>query len=673
MLRRLRRPDEALACCTEILRSTPNDVEALHLRARASLDAARPEAALEDLDRALQLQPAAPAILLNRGNVLFQLERVGEALASYQRSLELSPGNAEAHFNSGNALLSLKRYDEALRSYDEAIAVSADFAKAHYYRGNALRRLKRPEESLASYARALHIDPCYAEAVCGIGNAQRDLNQVLEALAHYDQALQLDPQCAEAAIVCLERLFEAVPDCAAEYNYALGMMLHARLMCCDWRDYEPMTAALVVGVNRGRRVTQPSLFTAASESLQAQLQCARMFVEDNWSAVAVPSWSGTHYAHERIRLAYISADFREHPVSLLMTGVFETHDRERFDVIAISLRAEEASATGRRVKAAFDRFIDVTKSSDQEVASLLRQLEIDVAVDLTGYTDGCRPGIFAHRAAPVQVNYLGYPGTLAAPYIDYLIADDIVVPAADKAYYTEKIVYLPHCYQPNDAKRTIAEHTPIRTECGLPERGFVFCCFNSHFKITPTMFDVWMRLVRANEGSVLWLAQGRDSAMRNLRQEAITRGIAEERLVFAPRLPDLQNHLARYRLADLFLDTLPFNAHTTASDALWAGLPVLTCRGRSMAARVASSLLTAIDLPELISSSVPDYETRALRLAATPALLAQLRARLAHNRTTHPLFDADGFRKHLEAAYTTMWQRSLRGHAPESFAVPALA
>jgi predicted O-linked N-acetylglucosamine transferase (SPINDLY family) len=343
-----------------------------------------------------------------------------------------------------------------------------------------------------------------------------------------------------------------------------------------------------------------------------------------------------------------------------MAGLFELHDRERFETIAISLRPPQDSPIGRRVRAAFDRFIDVSTCSDKEVAALMREMEVDIAVDLTGNTDGSRPAIFAQRPAPIQVNYLGYAGTMASPHFDYLLADRVVIPEADRSFYTEEIIYLPHCYQPNDSKRVVAERTPTRAECGLPASGFVFCCFNAHYKIAPPMFDVWMRLLRSVEGSVLWLPEGRDTVMGNLRREATARGVEPERLVFAPRVAAMEDHLARYRVADLFLDTLPFNAHTTASDALWAGLPVLTCQGQSFAARVAASLLTAADLPELITSSLIDYEALARRLATTPSELAGLRNRLAEQRYLTPLFDTDRFRGDIESAYVRMWQRLKR-------------
>jgi predicted O-linked N-acetylglucosamine transferase (SPINDLY family) len=391
-------------------------------------------------------------------------------------------------------------------------------------------------------------------------------------------------------------------------------------------------------------------------------------VRDRCSASPASLWNGERYQHDRIRLAYLSADFHEHATAYLMAELFEAHDRARFETTAISFGPDSNDGMRARLSAAFGRFIDVRNRGDREVAALLRKLEIDIAVDLKGFTAGARAGILSHRAAPVQVNYLGYPGTMGADFIDYILADRFVIPEEHYACYTEKVVYLPDTYQVNDSKRVIAERTPTRAEVELPDTDFVFCCFNNNYKITPEIFDCWMRLLNEVQGSVLWLLADNATASRNLRREAEARGVAPERLVFAPRVK-LEDHLARQRLADLFLDTLPFTAHTTGSDALWAGLPLLTCHGTTFPGRVAASLLNAVGLRELIAYSLEEYEALALKLATSPAMLNDIRARLAQNRHTHSLFNTDRFRRHIEAAYTTMWERYQRGEPPESFAV----
>jgi predicted O-linked N-acetylglucosamine transferase (SPINDLY family) len=447
------------------------------------------------------------------------------------------------------------------------------------------------------------------------------------------------------------------------------MLLHARLLSCDWRDYAQLTAGLEEGIESGKRMAPPSLYTASGLAPEAQLRCAREHVRASWSTVRPAPWNGTPYGHDRIRVAYLSGDFREHPVSFLMASIFEGHDRSRFEPIGLASRPPDDSALGRRVVASFERFFDVTRQQDTEVVALLRQLEVDICVDLSGYTAYARHGVFARRAAPVQVNYLGYPGTLGAPFMDYIIADPVLIPETEQAFYSEKPVYLPHCYLPPGDRRALAPTGQRRSDHGLPREGFVFCAFNNHAKITPSVFDVWMRLLRAVHGSVLWLSQGSEAVMHNLSAEAVRCGIEPERVVFAPRVPKVEDHLARHQLADLFLDTQPYNAHTTASDALWCGLPVLTCLGRNFPGRVAASLLKALSMPDLIATSLEDYEARALQLARDPALLTRLRMEIESRRDAHPLFDAGVFCRHLETSYTVMRDRCERGEPPETLYV----
>jgi predicted O-linked N-acetylglucosamine transferase (SPINDLY family) len=373
-----------------------------------------------------------------------------------------------------------------------------------------------------------------------------------------------------------------------------------------------------------------------------------------------------------IRIGYFSADFRNHPVSLLTTELFETHDRTKFETFAFSTGPDTKDAVRSRLKGAFNEFIDARNHSDRSVAEHARRLEIDIAIDLGGHTQDSRTGIFAMRAAPLQVNFLGYPGTMGAAYMDYLVADHMIIPESHRRHYSEKIAYLPS-YQPNDSRRAISAKELKRQDFGLPQTGFVFCCFNNHYKITPGVFDVWMRILKRVDGSVMWLSGGHGSAADNLRNEASLRGIAADRLIFAEPMPMLEEHLARHRLADLFLDTLPFNAHTTASDALWAGLPVLTCTAEAFASRVAASLLTAIDLPELITSTQAGYEALAITLAANPERLAQIRKKLEANRLTMPLFDARQFTKNIEDAYAQMYERHQADLPPGHIYVTASA
>lgn len=645
----LKRFAEARVLCGRLVERDPADDIALLNLGTCQLELGSAAEALDSFEAALRLKPDFADALSNRGNALLALERPQEALASYDRALAIRSDFADALYNRGNALLALKRLQEALASYDRALAIQSGHADALYNRGNTLSKLGRPEDALASFDRALAIRPRHVGVLNNRGIALQNLNRREELIANYRQLL----------------------DVAPEHPYIHGFLLNARLHCCDWSGYDDGVAQITERVRAGKRADAPFNFLAISDSAADQLRCAQICVADEHPEASNAMWRGERYRHGKIRLAYVSADLHGHAMSYLLAGLYEAHDRTRFETTAISLGPNRNDAMRARLKAAFDRFIDAHGDDDRKVASLLRELEIDIAIDLQGYTWGCRPGIFAHRAAPVQVNYLGYPGTMGSRYLDYLIGDRWVIPPEQQSCYSEKVVYLPDSYQANDDKRRIALRTPPRAELGLPEQAFVFCCFNNNYKIAPSVFDIWMRLLDRVEGSVLWLLEDNKAASRNLREEARRRGVAAERLVFAPRV-DMEDHLARQRQANLFLDTLPYNAHVTASDALWVGLPVVTRLGTAFAGRVAASLLNAVGLGDLVTSTREEYEQLAFRLATDRALLEEFRTRLSRNRSAYPLFDTDRFRRHIEAAYSTMWERYQRAEPPTGFAVPAL-
>jgi predicted O-linked N-acetylglucosamine transferase (SPINDLY family) len=598
----------------EALTINPRSVDALFNRARALTNLGGHMEALSCLDGALSIRPGIPDLLLTRGNVLLALNRAAEALVSYDQVIAVKPAFAEAWNNRGNALAALNRLDEALSSYERMLAARPGDLGALHHRALTLLELKRYEEAAHGFAEVLKAQPAFP--------------------------------------------------------YARGNLLYSRLNACDWEGLEHEQAEISARLKAGERVVTPIQHAAFSSSLEDQLQAARIWAADKYPAVA-PVWRGEAYRNDRIRVAYLSADFHSHATAALMAGVFEHHDRERFQTVAMSFGPDDGSEMRARLVAAFDSFVDVRDKSDGEVAALLRQGKIDIAVDLKGYTQDSRPGILAHRAGPLQVAYLGFPGTMGVDYIDYIIADRTVIPAGHEPFYSESIAYLPDSYQANDAKRRISETPLARGDFGLPEDAFVFCCFNNNFKIMPAMFAIWMRLLAAVEGSVLWLLEDNPAASRNLRREAAVRGIGPERLVFAQRA-NLDAHLARHRLADLFLDTLPYNAHTSCSDALWAGLPVITCSGETFAGRVAASLLRAVGLPELVTESLGDYEALAARLARDPTGLAVLKAKLLHNRNTYPLFDTARFTRNLEAAYRVMMERHQQGLPPAHFALSDL-
>lgn len=599
---------------------------------------------------ALALAPERPSVMNNLATVFVGLRNFPEAKLLCERVLEMSPEDETAYVNLGICQLRLGLAGDALRSYDRALQIKPDSPEALSNRGGALLELNRPQEALQSCDHALALRPAYVEALDNRGAALLSLNRY------------------EELIECYRRLLEIKPD----YDYAHGWLLRAQMQICEWADYKSSVARILEGINAGRCADAPFNFLAISNSAADQLKCSRLHVVHVYPVPLLPIWRGERYSHDRIRVAYVSADLRNHAVAQLIAGLIEAHDRTRFDITAISLGADVDDDMRSRLKKAFNRFVDAGNQGDHEAAQLIRGLETDIAVDLQGFTEGCRPGILAHRPAPVQVNFLGYPGTTGAGFTDYIIADEFVIPESEQHHYSERVVYLPDCFQPNDSSRKIGGRTPSRAEAGLPEAGFVFCCFNNTYKITPDLFDVWMSILRRVENSVLWLLGENDTAIINLRREAQSRGVDAGRLVFAKRT-GAQDYLARYRTADLFLDTLPFNAGATASDALWAGVPLVTCTGEALAARMAGSLLRAVGLPELITSCWADYEALALRLAMDGKLLADVKAKLARNRVTCPLFNTDRFRRHIEAAYIAMWERYQRGEPPASLAVRPVA
>jgi predicted O-linked N-acetylglucosamine transferase (SPINDLY family) len=636
------------------------DLDGLYNQALAAQRAGN-LAEAERLYRGILAHAAPPEVLVNLGNVLAAQNRRDEAVANYDRALAARPEFFEALFNRANTLLELKRSEEALESYDRAVRLRPDNPSGWNNRGTALRNLKRLDEALASFSRAVALSPGHVNALTNVAIVLWDQGRLEEALTACGHALERGPRSAEAFYVKanilrdLKRLEEALAHyeqaLAANpaHPHALNGIAQMALGLCDWQRVAALVPRLMDNAANGPSIVQPFVLLGYSNDAALQRRCAENYVHHTVCVPASPA-RGTRYRHDRIRLAYLSADFHQHPTAQLMAELFERHDRTRFEVTGIAFGPDDGSQMRARIRQSFDVFEDVRGKSDAEVAAMLKARETDIAVDLNGHTAGARPGIFALRPAPVQVNYLVYPGTVGADFIDYVLADATVLPADQQLFFREKIVHLPDCYQANDATRNVPP-APMRAEAGLPDDAIVFCCFNNSWKITAPIFDIWMRLLGKVGNGVLWLLDGPHAS--NLRGQTRTRGIDPGRLIFAPVLPP-DRHLARHRLADLFLDTLPYNAHTSCSDALWAGVPVITCYGKSFPGRVAASLLKAIGLPELVTTRLENYEALALELALNPALLKATREKLARNRLTAPLYNSDRFRRHIEAAYEAM-------------------
>jgi predicted O-linked N-acetylglucosamine transferase (SPINDLY family) len=573
--------------------------------------------------------------------IFIQTKQFTKAVDYLTKALQINPAFAVAHYNRGLALGHLKRLDEALASYDQAIAIKPDYAEAYFNRGNALKDLARLDEALISYEKAISIKPDYAEAWSNKGAALKVFKQHREAAKCYLNALEF----------------------SVEDTYWLGEAHYQKMLGCDWVNYENITKQIFDEVNQGKKSAEPFGFQAIASSEELLKKCAEIYSNDRYPVLGNLA-GDSKYQHNKVRIGYLCGEFRNQATSILMTRVWELHDKTKFEIFAFDNGFDDGSDYRQRIVGAFGNILDISRLSDLEAAKLIQINEIDILVNLNGFFGLPRQGVFSYKPAPIQVNYLGFPGTIGAQYMDYIMADQVVIPEESKQYYVEKLVYLPNSYQANDDQRKIADQQFTRTQLGLPADAFVFACFNNNYKIVPATFDLWCNILIKVQGSVLWLLADNAMAKENLIKEAAARGIDCARLVFAERLP-IAEHLARHRYADLFLDTLPYNAHTTASDALWARLPVLTLMGHTFPGRVSASLLKAIGLPELIANTPEEYEALAVELATNRKKLDGIKEKLANNRLTTPLFDAALFTKHLETAYTKMYERYLKDLPPE--------
>lgn len=605
--------------------------------------------------------------------------RLGEATELFREALEVQPGQPAACYSLGVIAVRNGEYAEAVRWAEIGIAAAPAFAPLHFLHGSALRAVGADLDAvLRCFDQALAIQPDYVEALVNSGVVLRDMLRHRESLERFNRVLAINPNyptalanCAvlltefkqsEQAIAMFQQLLKVQPD----YDYGPGLLLLERLHICDWSDYEQTVPQVIAATRAGRRACKSLAMMAISDLAGDHYQSARIFGEHLYPVSSKSLWRGEVYRHDKIRLAYISPDLREHPVGHLMAGVFENHDKSRFETIAISLGIDDKSRLRGRMLQSFDRFVDAKTMHPNQIAQLIRSLEVDVAVDLAGYTADSHPEILAQRPAPIQVNFLGYAGSMGIGYMDYLIADRHVAPREHWPYYSEKIVYLPDAYMPTDSSVEIPDEPASRSQYGLPETGLVFCAFSHDYKISPRMFAIWMRLLLRNPASVLWLMSRSEISQRNLYAAAQAHGVDASRLVFATRVPRVEDHLARYRLADMFLDTFPYNAHTTAADALMSGLPVVTCMGNGFHARVAGSLVHTAGLAELVTHSLDDYEALALALAAQPERVSRLKARLREGRTGSPLFDTRAYCRNLESLYIAMWRKYQLGNAPDA-------
>lgn len=658
---------QAEAIYRQVLKIEPCNADALHLLGLIAHQTGYHQTAIDLIGQAIKVIPTKEIFYSSRGVVLKKLKQLDAAINCYKMAIELNPNYAEAYSNLGSAQAEQKQFENAVISYKKAIDLKPDLAEAYSNLGIAQAEQKQLDAAVISYKKAIDLKPDLAETYSNLGIAQEEQKHLYAAVISYKKAIELKPDYAnayanlgnaqlklkelEAAVGSYEKAIELNPD----FEYLYENKHHAKMSICDWQDFDTTALEFEKKIQKKLKVSNPfSVFALFSSLTYLRL------VSDIWSQDKYPfnpSLGPIHKAsgHSKIRIAYFSADFRLHPVALLTIGMFEQHDKSKFELIAFALGPESQDEIRERITIAFDKFINVNAMSDKEVAVLSRKLEVDIAIDLGGHTQDCRTGIFAFRAAPIQLSYIGYLGTMGAEYYDYLIADRTIIPFNSQKYYSEKIVYLP-TYQVNDSKQEVPHAAISRQDLNLPNSSFVYCCFNANYKITPPTFDGWMRILKAVPESVLMLYTDTQTASINLKLEAQKRGVNPERLIFGEKLIRTQ-YLARCRSADLVLDTLPYNAGATASDALWAGLPVLTCIGDSFASRYAASILFAIGLPELVTETQTEYEALAIELATNPIKLKSIKDKLENNRLTTSLFDTVLFTKHIEAAYTKIYEK----------------
>ena len=683
--------DEAIAAYREAVRLDPGDFRAQNNLGVALKDRGDLEEAVAWYRRVLETRPNDILPLNNLGIALLKLGKAEEAIAYYQHALELCPDDAELHVNLGVAFRNQERNEQAIACFQKALTLAPGHALAYNNLGSALLSQGNWDEAVRCFRKALQLNPHYFDVCSNLGNALRARGEFREAMAYLEQALTLNPKSASACLSYGAALKEKgdLQEAVTYYQRGLALRpnapaLYAELvntlqLICQWQDLPALTQQALDHVERQMQIGDPIaylpyLYLSLPEPTTAEQQfhCARYYAEQQLkgaiNAPPAPRRDRRDQARSKLKLGYLSADFRLHPVGNTIADLFENHQRERFIVYGYSCGPNDRSPARQRIVDAVDHFVEVGGMSHAQAAERIVADEIDILVDSTGYTQSGRAEILARRPAPVQVNFWGYAGTMGAPFIDYVLVDDFIVPASQQPYYAERLVHLPGCYMLTDGRRSITPPTKSRGDFGLPEDGFVFCSFNNRFKITPHMFSSWMQRLQAGPRSGLGLNESTRFLAANLRREAEARGVVAERVVFAPRAP-VSEYLGQHRLADLFLDTFPYNAHTTACYSLYAGCPVLTLCGETFPARVAGSLLHTLGLDELITTNLADYEALALALARDPDRLARLRSKLETNRVASGLFDTVAYARHVEAAYSQMWEIHCAGEAPRGFAV----
>jgi len=707
----------------KILEIEPTHADALHLSGVIAHQKGDHELAADIISKAIQHNPNVAYYYNNLGEALRSQGKFEDAVSAFEKAINLMNNYPEAYNNMGRAYGEHGKLDKAVNCFQQAVLMKSDYVDAHINLGVISKSQGKLEAAVSYYKKALDLDSKNAEALYNIGVVLKEQRRIDEALEYFQRAVQVNPNAAavyysmgaafkekgdlQAALHCYQKTVQLSSD-SAEVYVNMGNIFNAQgkldeaISCyrkvlqinpqffgahsvllrllesaCDWQEVKILRSRLDelnnISLAKGERAYEMPLINLAGCADPRQ----NATIAKSWSnhiSKTVSSRSSPFLFSDgtirksKIRLGYLSADFRDHAVAHLMVGLFSLHNRDEFEVFSYSYGPDDESYYRKTIEQASDRFIDLRLLGDEDAAKRIYDDEVHILIDLMGHTKGSKLAICAYRPAPVQVTYLGYPGGTGAEFFDYMITDKIITPEEHGSFYSENLVYMPHSYQANDRLQRIADKAWVREDVGLPDKGFVFCSFSQPFKIEPVMFDVWMNILRQVPGSVLWLLCKNMTAEENLKRAAESRRISAERLVFAKKLPKSE-HLARQKHADLVLDTRIYNGHTTSSDALWAGVPVITLQGTHFASRVSASLLNAVGLPELITHSLKEYEELAVRLASSRSELQAIRDRLAKNRFTEPLFDTPRFAKNLEKAYKEMWKIFLAGEKPRRIEV----
>jgi predicted O-linked N-acetylglucosamine transferase (SPINDLY family) len=667
---------EVVKLSEEHLKISEKNHSIWNIYAAANEELGKLDDALIGYQRAITLNPNDPEYYNNMGILLEKREEFDDAIISYNKALSIKPDYVEANYNLGNAFKKLGEIEAATFYFKKAISYNANYTQAYNNLGNILHQEGRIDEAIRMFQKAISINPSLAETYCNLGYAFIEKNNINKAILALKKSIHLNPNFFQSYLN-LGNIFsdeDQIINAIDMYNKALSIKpdfelvrskrLHQLANICNWKAIEE-DRLFISQLGTQKQFTTPWSLLSLEDNPQNHRKRSEIFAKIKFPQKSIPFIAPISKFNKRIRVGYFSSDFYDHATMSLISKVFSLHNREKFEIYIYSYDLDKKDEIKTNLIKSVDVFDDVSLMSDKDIALLARQDQIDIAVDLKGYTRNNRSGILAYRAAPIQVNYLGYPGTMGTDFIDYLIADSTIIPKEYRDYYSEKIIYMPHSYQPTNNSRLISPKVVTKSDMGLPEDSFIFCCFNNSYKITSIEFDIWMRLLKKVDGSVLWLLQTNEWAEINLKKEAEKREVNPDRIIFAKKIAQSE-HLARQKLADLFLDTFNVNAHTTASDALWGGLPVLTMIGKGFPARVAASLLNALGLPELITDNEKDYEYLALELASNPEKLTKIKNKLIMNRMSKPLFNTEIYTKHLENGYQQVYQNYIEGNKPKT-------